>query len=121
MTALAVCGIRGFVMDEAARKAFGLRIRALREEAHMTRDQLAEKAGVPVSTLVNWEQGHREPLATQLRKLSVALNIPCDSFFEGPTTAPRQRGRPPKSDTPTAPARRRTGRKMPGRRERKGE
>src|SRR5436189_2409352 len=86
--------------DDGAKLALGLRIRELREERGLTREDLSVKAGVPVTSLINWEVGHREPMAFQLRKLSVALSVPCDSLFDVPAggATPRGRGRPKKAE-----------------------
>jgi len=51
--------------------SFGGHLRALREQARLSRAELARRAGVPVSTLHNWENDRGFPgLAACLRPLA---------------------------------------------------
>ena len=54
---------------------FALRLKELREKAGLTVDQLAEKSGIPLATIYNWEQARRTPLIEQLPQLANALRV----------------------------------------------
>lgn len=51
------------------------RLRALRHAAKLTQEQLAERAGLPPRTIVQYENGHRAPYATRLAALASALGV----------------------------------------------
>ena len=69
------------------RESFGERLQRLRNEAGLTQMQLAERAGVPLTSLRNWEHDRREPLASVLFKLARALGVDCRSFETQPAEA----------------------------------
>lgn len=51
------------------------RIKERRKEQGFSQDELAELSGIPVSTIKNWENGHRTPgNVYELEKLARALN-----------------------------------------------
>ena len=54
---------------------------AVRVNAKMNQREWAEKIGVDVSTVINWEKGKSEPSASQLRIMSELSNIPMDFIF----------------------------------------
>ncbi|MBQ7137714.1 MAG: helix-turn-helix transcriptional regulator [Clostridia bacterium] len=54
---------------------FGPIIKAAREAAHMTQEQLGEKVGVSGVTIMRYEKGQRKPSFEQLAALAVALNV----------------------------------------------
>jgi transcriptional regulator with XRE-family HTH domain len=58
------------------------RLRELREKAGLTQEQLAAKAGVPIGSLRNHEQGQRQPSWSAVVKLSRALGVSTDVFAE---------------------------------------
>jgi transcriptional regulator with XRE-family HTH domain len=63
--------------------SFGQHLRALREEAGLSRAELARRAGVPVSTLRNWENDRGFPgLAASLR-LAGARGAGVERLAEG--------------------------------------
>jgi transcriptional regulator with XRE-family HTH domain len=66
------------------RESFGERLQRLRNEAGLTQLQLAERAGVPLTSLRNWEHDRREPLASVLFKLAKALGLDCRAFETQP-------------------------------------
>jgi transcriptional regulator with XRE-family HTH domain len=41
---------------------------------------LAEKMGVPASTITRWENGERVPRTNELYRLSRVLNVSCETF-----------------------------------------
>jgi transcriptional regulator with XRE-family HTH domain len=55
-------------------------LRELREKAGLTQQQLADKAGIPVTSLRNHEQGQRSPSWAAVVKLSKALGVTADTF-----------------------------------------
>jgi transcriptional regulator with XRE-family HTH domain len=65
--------------------------------------QLADKAGVPLTTLRNWEHDRREPLVSALFKLARALGVDCSAFQTEDAQA-----------TPKQPAAKKTTRKQKG-------
>ena len=54
---------------------FAIRLKTLREKTGMSVDELAEKSGIPRTTLFNWESSISQPLIGQLPKLAEALKI----------------------------------------------
>jgi transcriptional regulator with XRE-family HTH domain len=63
--------------------SFGQHLRGLRDEAGLSRAELARRAGVPVSTLQNWENDRGfSNLAAGVR-LAGALGVPVERFAEG--------------------------------------
>ncbi|HHT46053.1 MAG TPA: helix-turn-helix transcriptional regulator [Firmicutes bacterium] len=64
-----------------ARKALGIRIRALRRLKRMTQQELAEKLNLSASQLSNIERGVKEPKPELLEKMAARLNIPREEFF----------------------------------------
>ncbi len=63
--------------------SFGQHMRALRGDAGLTRAELARGAGVPVSTLRNWENDRGFPHLAALRRLAEALGVPVERLAEG--------------------------------------
>jgi len=59
-------------------ETMGERFQRLRLAAGLSQSQLARKAGVPVGTLKNWEQGKREPLLGAAAKVAVAMGVSLD-------------------------------------------
>jgi transcriptional regulator with XRE-family HTH domain len=63
--------------------SFGGHMRALREEAGLSRPELARRAGVPVSTLRNWEADRGFPNMPALLRLAKALGVRVERLAEG--------------------------------------
>jgi transcriptional regulator with XRE-family HTH domain len=55
-------------------------LKGLREGRGLTQAQLAERSGVPLGSLRNYEQGHRTPLLDQAAKLAKALGCSLDDL-----------------------------------------
>ncbi len=55
-------------------------IKQLRTEAGLTQLELANRVGVTPSAVYNWERGHNEPSATNLRDLASVLGVSMDSI-----------------------------------------
>lgn len=60
---------------------FTVTLEAARVNAKLTQKELAEKVGVGVTTIVNWEQGNTEPTMSQLAAISDISGIPMDYIF----------------------------------------
>jgi putative transcriptional regulator len=63
--------------------SFGRHLRALRDEAGLSRAALARRAGVPVSTLRNWEHDRGFPGVAAGVRLAGALGVPVERLAEG--------------------------------------
>ncbi len=61
---------------------FAERVRELRTRAGLTQEALAERAGVLVFSIRNWEQGQREPRWADFCKLAKALGACCQDFAD---------------------------------------
>lgn len=82
---------------------FGARLRELREQAGLSRKELAEKAGLQSEAGIrNLEQGIRSPSWETVIALADALGCSTEAFREKPTAEaeqPRKPGRPRKQKT----------------------
>lgn len=56
-------------------------LEACRVNARMTQKTWAEKIGVTVQTVCNWEAGKSQPSLTQVRKISNLSKIPMDFIY----------------------------------------
>jgi transcriptional regulator with XRE-family HTH domain len=63
--------------------SFGQHMRGLREEAGLSRAALARRAGVPVGTLRNWENGRGFPSLAACLRLAGVLAVPVERLAEG--------------------------------------
>lgn len=123
-------------MRESKRAIMGARFQELRQAKGLSQSQLAKAAGLPTSTLKNWEQGRREPLFSAAYQLARALGISLDELAsklfeeEQPPapSAPKPKGRPRKAPTAAQDERSSgkageapSGRKKPGRGKKKGK
>lgn len=79
---------------------FAERLKHLREQAGLTQPELALKAGVPIGTLRDYEQGKRrtDPGFRTTVKLARAMGVDCLAFAdcvddEEPESAPAGRSR----------------------------
>jgi len=67
--------------DMGKRDSFGQRVARLREAAGLTQASLADKAGLPLGTLRNLEQGRRtDPRLSTLNAIANALKVSLDTF-----------------------------------------
>jgi transcriptional regulator with XRE-family HTH domain len=77
---------------------FADRLRELREQAGMTQEQLAQRAGVKREAIARWERGAREPGWSNVLALCQALGCSCEAFTKEPAERPEPKpGRPPKA------------------------
>ena len=56
-------------------------IAAARGKSRLNQRGVADKIGVSLATVTNWEKGKTEPDASQLRKISQLSGIPMDYIF----------------------------------------
>lgn len=56
-------------------------IAACRVNAGLTQREFADKVGVSLATITNWEGGKSEPDLSQVRKISELSGIPLDFIF----------------------------------------
>jgi transcriptional regulator with XRE-family HTH domain len=63
--------------------SFGQHLRGLREGAGLSRAALARKAGIPVSTLRNWEGDRGMPGVPAARRLADVLGVSVERLAEG--------------------------------------
>jgi len=64
------------------KKAFGKRLRELRQAKGLAQDQLAIKAGLNPSYVGFIERGERNPTLQTIWKLAQALRVDLKEFFE---------------------------------------
>jgi transcriptional regulator with XRE-family HTH domain len=80
---------------------FAEQLRSLREKAGLTQTQLAEKTGLPLGSVRNYEQGQREPYWDVIFRLAPALGVTCAAFAgcvdAVPDPVEKQTGRPRKT------------------------
>ena len=55
-------------------KALQRKLKSVRKKFGLTQNQLAERIGVPASTLIHWEQDVATPRGLALKALTDALN-----------------------------------------------
>jgi transcriptional regulator with XRE-family HTH domain len=60
---------------------FGEKLQRLREQAGLSQSGLADKAGLSVRSIQNWEQGHRGPSAQAVLALAKALGIAAEDLL----------------------------------------
>ncbi|MEI2640140.1 MAG: helix-turn-helix transcriptional regulator [Microthrixaceae bacterium] len=66
----------------AARQAFGERVRARRTGAGLSQEQLAEKSGLHRTYVSSLERGQRNVGLDNILRLAVALDVPPSALFE---------------------------------------
>ena|ERR1017187_8075112 len=97
--------------------AFNARLRELREAAGLSQAELAERAGLSKGGIADLEQDRNRPTWDSVQKLAAALGVSCEAFNEpAESDEKRERGRPRKPATDTAPALARAPKKKKGKR-----
>ena len=61
---------------------FGEKIKNLRKEQNLTAKELAEKSGLTVVSIINYENNHRKPNLISINKLATALNCDFDTLYK---------------------------------------
>lgn len=75
---------RLFVMqDETLRKAFGVRLKALRKQKNWAQKELAAQVGIRFQQLNKYESGFNIPPAEMLVKLADVLGVTVDFLLTG--------------------------------------
>jgi transcriptional regulator with XRE-family HTH domain len=65
------------------------KLRRVRQAARLTQRELADRAGVPATTIAKWEGGFHRPYASSLAVLAAALGVPPDSLTTSAAPAAR--------------------------------
>lgn len=60
---------------------FGKRLQALRRQAGITQEQLADEIGLTVESISNIERGIFGPKFENLEKIAAVLNVPVKELF----------------------------------------
>ena len=69
-------------------QSLGQRIRELRNEKHMSQEELSFKAGISAAHLGQIERATKNPTIDTVAKIATALNVPLTSLFtDNPSTA----------------------------------
>lgn len=76
--------------DSIVNREIGLRLRRLREENNLSREQLAEAADISVQFLADIETGRKGMTVQTLRKLVLALRCSADELILGHSLASEQ-------------------------------
>ena len=88
--------------------SFGGHLRALREKAGLSRAELARSAGVPITTLRNWENDPGFPDPAACLRLAEALGVPAERLAEGVEDPAQEEPKPPAGAKPRGARRGRT-------------
>jgi transcriptional regulator with XRE-family HTH domain len=80
------------------REALGGNIREAREQAGLTRDQLAEQVGKHLNTVRNWETGRIVPSVEILGDLASRINMKTDLNVNGSQVSIKRRSDPTSGD-----------------------
>jgi len=76
--------------------SFGVRLRELREKCGLSQSGLAERVGISIDSIQNWEQGRTRPRIEALAKLARALGVTVDEVLQesgGRTESAEKRSR----------------------------
>lgn len=65
-----------------AKETLGQRLQRLRQEAGLTQEQLAAKAGLSVHNVRNWEHDHRVPGLAAVYHLARSLGVAMEELAE---------------------------------------
>jgi putative transcriptional regulator len=60
---------------------FAENLKDIREKAGFTQASFAKTLGLPLRTIQNWEQGHREPRLDMLATLATVLGVTADELL----------------------------------------
>ena len=86
-------------MTTKASETMGVRLQRLRKAAGLTQAELAERAGVPLRSLLNWEQDRRQPRLDAALGLARVLSVQVEELVKG--VAPRDERPPAKRGRPS--------------------
>lgn len=82
--------------------AIGETMQKFRNQAGLSQSDLAEKTGLSMRSIQNWEQGHRTPNAQALLALARVLKVPVETLIKeldkaSPERTSKRRGHPKKT------------------------
>jgi transcriptional regulator with XRE-family HTH domain len=77
---------------EATLMTFAEKVKQLRLQRGLTQATLADASGIPLPTLRDYEQGKRDPLLSNAKKLARALGVSIDEL--APDNGPKAEGPP---------------------------
>ncbi|MER7696148.1 helix-turn-helix transcriptional regulator [Streptomyces sp. NPDC096095] len=64
----------------ARRRRVGARVRAAREHAGLTLEEVWLRSGIRITTISDIEQGHRSPRLDTLIRIADAIGVPLEVF-----------------------------------------
>jgi transcriptional regulator with XRE-family HTH domain len=73
---------RGTRREDAARRAFGRRVRELRQARGYSQEELAERSGLHRTYISSLERGQRNVGLDNVHVLAEALGVPAAGLFE---------------------------------------
>ncbi len=86
-------------------------LRNLRQQAGLTQQALADRAGLPVGSVRNHEQGYRVPSWASVVRLARALGVPTDAFADCDEVAEAPPAKKRSGKRPSGQARKQRGTK----------
>jgi transcriptional regulator with XRE-family HTH domain len=60
---------------------FAEKLKELREQAGLSQSAVAERAGLALRSIQNWEQGHRTPRAEAILAIAGAIGAPVEALL----------------------------------------
>jgi transcriptional regulator with XRE-family HTH domain len=87
-------------MTAQGKETMGQRLQRLRREAGLTQAELARRAGVPLKSVLNWEQDRRQPRLDAVVDLARILGISLEELLTN--LAPREQRPPARKGRPPA-------------------
>ena len=72
-------------------QVFAERLRLLMDAQPYDRRDLSRRLGVPISTIMKWEDGEAVPDVIQLRCVAMYFGLPCEFFLEVSVSVPEKR------------------------------
>jgi len=80
-------------------RAFGRRLRELREREGLTQDRLSKRSGLQASALGRLERGQHEPRLASVLSAARGLGVSPGELLDGLTDPPPRQREPPRSST----------------------
>ena len=74
---------------------FAERLRMLMDAQPYDRREMSRRVGVPISTIMKWEDGETVPDVIQLRCVATYFGLPCEFFLEVSVSVPEKRTEDP--------------------------
>jgi transcriptional regulator with XRE-family HTH domain len=80
-------------ITEGVDMKFGAKLQELRLAAKLSQPQFAERVGLSVAAIRNYEQGQRIPSWPAIVRISRALNVAVDTFSDCDEVAEKPKGK----------------------------